>query len=310
MERIISAVALSALFWLMGCSFTANQDISTARGDDFIESQYGIGMVYVQGGTFSMGCVPEYSDDCLEREKPAHEVTLSDFYIGKYEVTQKKQWREIMGDDIRRKREEAGERPLFGEGDDYPMYYVNWYDSVDFCNRLSELTGRNPAYIIDKTGNDPYAVDGRWVIKSVPGANGWRLPSEAEWEYAARGGNKSQGYQYSGSHDLDEVAWHISNMEGLMGYGTRPVGTKNANELGIHDMTGNVWEWVNDYFGSAYYNSSPVQDPKGPAVGSLCVYRGGGWDYDDWGARLSERDGNLLDSRDGALGFRLAISFK
>jgi formylglycine-generating enzyme required for sulfatase activity len=88
------------------------------------------------------------------------------------------------------------------------------------------------------------------------------------------------------------------------------VGTKDANELGIYDMSGNVWEWVNDYLGSAYYNSSPAQDPQGPSVGTLRVYRGGGWDYDDWGARVSERDGNEPRKRDGALGFRLAVSAK
>jgi len=235
-----------------------------------------IDMIFVKGGTFTMGCV-DGEEPCygLFGEIPAHKVTLNDFYIGKYPVTQK-QWRDVMGSDINEYlnkyvAEYQWKPPLIGEGDDYPMYYVSWNDAQEFIKKLNSMTGKK-----------------------------YRLPTEAEWEYAARGGVKSKGYKYAGSNNYDEVAWYKLNCgdkileEDLSGRavfyspqpvrdeeeennnnGTRPVGTKKPNELGIYDMSGNVSEWVWDWYGE--YSSAPQINPKGPSGGVKRVIRGGSW---------------------------------
>jgi len=267
-------------------------------------------MAYVEGGMFVMGCDPKQELFCHDEEKPAHQVTLTkDFYIGKYEVTQK-QWREIMGTDLRRQRDMFdGSLSIRGEGDDFPMYYVNWYDAVEFCNKLSELTGYKPAYSIDKTVKkaDKNGVEyNEWIVKLIPEANGYRLPTEAEWEYAARGGNKSNGYQYSGSNNIRDIAWYDGNSED----GAHPVGTKKANELGIYDMTGNVDEWVSDRYGFLYYANSPLHDPNGPVEGGSRVIRGGSWYIHASNARVSIRYGYGPGIRSFNIGFRLARNSK
>ena len=178
---LIAAIMLSAVMKLRG-----------ETGADFTDPQYGIEMAYVQGGTFIMGCSPPEDEFCLALLNfgymhPAHSVTVGDFYIGRYVVTQG-QWAEIMGTDVRQYLYEArnGLPTIHGEGSDYPMYYVSWYDAVEFCNKLSELTGRKPAYNIDKTRSDPNneskGDDKKWTVTLIPEANGWRLPTEAEWE--------------------------------------------------------------------------------------------------------------------------------
>ena len=272
--------------------------------EDFTDAKYGIEMAYVEGGTFMMGCTLEKLY-CADEEKPARSVTLTrDFYIGKYEVTQK-QWHEIMGIDLRRQRDKVdGNLSIRGEGDDYPMYYVSWYDAVEFCNRLSELTGLKPAYNIDKTAKDgENGIDNEgWLVTLIPEANGYRLPTEAEWEYAARGGNKSRGYQFSGGDNAGEVAWYDGNSDA----GTHPVGTKKANELGIHDMTGNVDEWVSDWYDFLYYANSPPRDPTGHAEGMNRAVRGGSWYIHARNARVSIRYGYGPGLRSFNLGFRLA----
>jgi formylglycine-generating enzyme required for sulfatase activity len=190
-----------------------------------------IEMVFVQGGTFTMGCTAEQGSDCYDWEKPAHKVTLSDFYIGKYEVTQA-QWEAIMG---------SNPSEFIG-CENCPVETVSWDDVQDFIQKLNAKTGLN-----------------------------YRLPTEAEWEYAARGGAQSRGYKYSGSNSVDEVAWFSDNS----GDKTHPVGTKKANELGIYDMSGNVFEWCGDYIGA--YSSEAQTNPKGPSSGSERVLRGGCW---------------------------------
>ena len=160
-----SFIAAVLIFGLTSCNFytSVNKPITSQSNYDLGISRYGIEMAYVKGGTFMMGCPlgPERENGCAENEKPAHEVTVSDFYIGKHEVTQK-QWREIMGTDISQQRDKCGKgQSSSAEGRDYPMYYVTWYDAVEFCNRLSELTWRNPAYNIDKTGENPNVIDGK-----------------------------------------------------------------------------------------------------------------------------------------------------
>jgi len=206
-----------------------------------------IPLVYVEGGSFQMG-----SNDGGSDEKPVHQVTVSSFYIGKYEVTQK-EWQEVMGSN-----------PSNWKGDNLPVEQVSWYDAVDYCNKRSRKEGLTPCY--SGSGSN---ITCNWS------ANGYRLPTEAEWEYAARGGNKSKGYKYSGSNDVGAVAWY----DGNSGNKTHEVGTKAANELGIHDMSGNVWEWCWDWYNSGYYAKSPGSDPKGPGSGSSRVLRGGSWRY-------------------------------
>lgn len=229
-------------------------------------------MVYVPGGTFTMGCTAEQGSDCEDDEKPAHRVTVSSFKIGKYEVTQA-QWRAVMGTTIRQQRDKADKSfSLYGEGDEYPMYYVSYYDALDFITELNAMTGLK-----------------------------FRLPTEAEWEYAARGGRDSKGFKYSGSASIDKVAVYNSS-------GTQPVGSKTNgyNELGLYDMTGNVWEWCADWYDKNYYESSPMENPKGPASGLYRVVRGGSWGYYPWVCRVASRDWFTPDSRGHDNGFRLA----
>lgn len=201
-------------------------------------------MVYVQGGTFQMGATAEQGSDAYDDEKPVHSVTLSDFHIGKYEVTQGL-WKEVMG-----------ENPSYNKaGDNYPVENVSWEDCQRFIERLNSRTGLN-----------------------------FRLPTEAEWEYAARGGQKSRGYKYSGStYDLGSVAWY----EGNSGNRTHPVGQTQANELGLYDMSGNVYEWCYDWYGR--YSSSSQRNPSGPASGANRVLRGGCYFSIAGGCRVSFR---------------------
>ena len=220
-------------------------------------------VVFVQGGVFAMGCTPEQGKDCANNEKPAHQVTLSDFYIGKYEVTQA-QWQNVMGSN-----------PSIFKGDDLPVENVTWNYVEAFIKKLNAMTGGN-----------------------------YRLPTEAEWEYAARGGSKSQGYKYSGGKNIKDVGWYKSNS----GKKTHPASTKKANELGIYDMSGNVWEWVNDWYD--WYVSGAQTDPQGPSTGSYRVIRGGSWYNDARNARVSTRRHDGPDNRHDALGFRLARSLK
>lgn len=187
-------------------------------------------MVYVSGGTFTMGGTSEQGSDAESDEKPTHNVTLSSYYICKYEVTQAL-WRAVMGSN-----------PSYFKGDNLPVECVSWNDCQTFINRLNSYTGRN-----------------------------FRLPTEAEWEFAARGGNYSRHYKYSGSNYIGDVAWYDNNS----GNRTHPVGTKQPNELGLYDMSGNVYEWCSDWYGS--YSSYSQSDPTGPNSGSGRVERGGSW---------------------------------
>ena len=187
-------------------------------------------MVYVSGGTFTMGATKEQGSDAYDVEKPTHSVTLSSFYLCKYEVTQAL-WCAVMGNN-----------PSNFKGNNLPVEMVSWDNCQTFISRLNNLTGRK-----------------------------FRLPTEAEWEYAARGGNCSRGYKYSGSNTLSDVAWY----DGNSGSKTHPVGSKSPNELGLYDMSGNVWEWCSDWYGT--YSSSAQTNPTGSSSGSGRVLRGGSW---------------------------------
>ena len=241
-------------------------------------------MVKVEGGTFTMGATAEQGSDYDSDELPTHQVTLSDYYIGKYEVTQQL-WEYVMsysgtcadGSSMSAYASDVwlGSDPSssYGVGDYYPAYYVSYYDIVDiFLPRLNKITGRT-----------------------------YRLPTEAEWEFAARGGKQSKGYKYSGSDNIGVVAWYTGNSGGK----THQVGTKEPNELGIYDMSGNVWEWCGDWYGS--YSSSAQTNPTGPSSGSSRVLRGGGWSFNAWYCRVSNRNYNNPSVRDSNGGFRVVL---
>lgn len=235
-------------------------------------------MVMVAGGTFRMGSNTGDTD-----EKPVHSVTISTFYLSPYEVTQM-QWKEVMGNN-----------PSYYSGDSMPVENVSWLDAVDFCNRLSEAEGLTPCYT--NTGNG-YSCN--WS------ANGYRLPTESEWEYAARGGANSQGYKYSGSNNADEVAWTSANSQNS----THPVGMLMANELGLYDMSGNVLEWCWDWHADSYpFSGNPIIDPRGASSGKHRVLRGGSWRHAEYYSRVSHRSTAILpDGRLPRVGFRLARS--
>jgi sulfatase modifying factor 1 len=228
-------------------------------------------MISVEGGTFEMG-----SGDGQSDEKPVHEVTVESFMIGKYEVSQQL-WESVMGS-----------KPSNFKGNGRPVETVSWYDVVEFCNKLSENEGLQKAY----------SGSGANVTCDF-NSNGYRLPTEAEWEYAARGGKKSKGYTYSGSNDIDAVSWYTNNS----GSTSHDVGTKQPNELGIFDMSGNVWEWCWDWYGD--YTSTSQTNPKGANAGSFRVNRGGSWSFSAGYCRVAGRGGNYPEYRFDDLGFRL-----
>jgi formylglycine-generating enzyme required for sulfatase activity len=223
-----------------------------------------IDMLLLQGGTFIMGGDFEQGNDCESDEIPAHQVVLSDFYIGKYEVTQA-QWDAVMNSN-----------PSNSKGAFLPVEQVSWNDVQEFISKLNAQTRLN-----------------------------YRLPTEAEWEYATRGGAQSHGYKYSGSNNEHDVAWYNY---GISGNKTHNVGTKKANELGIYDMNGNVWEWCSDWYGD--YNSSEQTNPIGAVSGSYRVLRGGSWNCDPQCVRVSTRSCSPPDLRYYHVGFRLARSPK
>jgi formylglycine-generating enzyme required for sulfatase activity len=262
------------------CKKDADKKVSVAPVYSSGTSPYSVAnMVLVKGGTFTMGCTFEQEDDCNDSEKPTHRVTLNDFYISKYEVTQA-QWKEVMGTS-----------PSFSGGDSLPVEQVSWDDVQEFIRKLNAKTGLN-----------------------------YRLPTEAEWEYAARGGAQSKDYKYSGSNNVGEVAWYYENSgdsalkdsewesDSLIKYNCshHPVGTKKANELRIYDMSGNVYEWCSDWYGN--YSSSAQTNPTGAIEGYYRVIRGGSWYFGASGCRVALRGYSVPDNRIFILGFRLVRS--
>ncbi len=238
----------------VGCRFGAARETIKVKGVSF-------DMIMVEGGTFTMGATPVQILDAEADERPVHEVTLSDYYIGETEVTQAL-WRAVMGKNP----------SYFKKRNSRPVDQVSWYDCQKFIKKLNKLTGRT-----------------------------FRLPTEAEWEFAARGGNESKGYKYSGSNSIDNVAWYRSNS----GFVTHDVKTKFPNELGLYDMTGNVYEWCQDLYGS--YSSSAQTNPTGPATGFFRVLRGGSWYVDAGDCRVSNRSSRAPEYGDHDYGLRLVL---
>lgn len=218
-------------------------------------------MVEVEGGIFQMGATREQGNEACDDEKPVHSVKVDTFRISKYTVTQG-EWMVLMG-----------HNPSHFRGDSsLPVENVSWEDAEFFIAHLNSMT-----------------------------SGGYRLPTEAEWEYAARGGRLTRGFRYSGSNNPGEVAWTSRNSEGR----THPVGKLKPNELGLYDMSGNVCEWCMDWHGE--YGSSPLINPRGPSSGESRVLRGGVWYFSPGSARVSYRSGGPPDSRDKGDGFRLAF---
>ena len=235
-------------------------------------------MKYVEGDRFIMGAQSfghqwaNFDSEAAGDETPPHFVTLSSFYIGETEVTQGL-WEAVMGTTVEQQRDKANpEWPLRGVGADYPMYYVSWYDCQEFVLRLNELTGRT-----------------------------FRLPTEAEWEFAARGGKEAKGDRYAGNRRMGLAGWYYMNRASS----SHPVKGKAVNELGLYDMSGNVWEWCSDWYG--IYERLPQTDPQGPVSGEERVLRGGGWAYYASRCRVSFRYKFNPEHCNSSYGFRLVM---
>ncbi|MDL2269440.1 formylglycine-generating enzyme family protein [Desulfosarcina sp. OttesenSCG-928-A07] len=224
----------------------------------------GMEFIYIPPGSFKMGCDP-FAWDCQHNETPEHPVTLTKpFYLGKYPVTQA-QWVKIMGSN-----------PSQYKGRTRPVEQVSWEDTQEFIRRLNQKEGHNR----------------------------YRLPTEAEWEYAARAGSQSIYTFGDDPHQLKNYAWYDGND------GTYPVGQLQPNKWGLYDMYGNVWEWVQDWYEENYYANSPGTDPHGPPSGKYRVLRGGGWFSDANGCRSATRGFDSPVNRNDNFGFRLALSPK
>ena len=247
---------------------------NSSANQNFTEDAWGINMkmIWVEGGEFMMGCTSEQSD-CNDNEKNVRRVTVDGFYIGMLEVTQS-QWEKVMGTSVSQQWNKANSSwSLRGVGPDYPMYYVSWEEADEFCRLLSNKTGRT-----------------------------YTLPTEAQWEYAARGGKKADGTKYAGSNMIDAVAWYYENSSSS----THPCGTKRANALGIYDMSGNVWEWCKDWYSSSY-TSYDTNNPTGPLSGSSRVFRGGAWSNVASYCRVAVRNYFSPGNRTCGLGFRVVL---
>ena len=292
MKRMVrmSLLGLFAVSLLASCNNNGKDkgkdDSFTAKEpelkEDYVEEALGVNMdmVYVKGGIFNMGATSEQEQYAYDNEKPVRTVMLDGFHIGKFEVTQA-QWTAVMGTTL---EEQAGGHSIKGEGDNYPMYYISWNEAQEFCKKLSEATGKK--YV---------------------------LPTEAQWEYAARGGVHKTKTLYAGSDDLEEVAWYYDNSAVETRRSAHEVGTKAANALGLYDMSGNVEEWVSDYYNKSYDEKAILINPQGPKTGSRRVLRGGSFSDPAKWHRVSSRkdapsssDGND-NYEDSGTGFRVVV---
>ncbi len=252
--------------------FTACTMLRNARLSNYTEltNELRIDMISVEGGEFMMGCDAS-TTKCSSDGLPLHKIELNDFYISKYEITNE-QYNLFCEATNREKPTGANIRHKLS-----PAIYVNWHDAIAFCHWLSKISGRN-----------------------------YRLPTEAEWEYAARGGRKSKAYTYAGSNNADKVAWYIKDKNSQNE--AQQIGEKKPNELGIYDMSGNVWEWCLDYYDANFYEKSPTKQPFNTQFSATKVARGGGWCNPIEYCRTNNRDYDNLEVRDNDLGFRIVMA--
>jgi len=302
----------SGFSWYKGVSRTVQGklkrndwiNIAKIQAQELFAAPVRLGFVPVKGGTFQMG-----SNNGSPDERPVHTVTVSDFYMSKYELTQR-EWKNMLWN--RRLWYNMGFTPVKDnryEENYLPVGRISWLEAVDYCNWRSLQEGLTPAYKIEINGAAwDRSVSGHGLPAKADrvtwdrSANGYRLPTEAEWEYAAKGGDGSPGnYAYSGSNNVNEVAWYNRGR-------TQEVGTKKPNGLGLYDMSGNVSEMCWDFYDENYYTNNPQNDPIGPDFGSKRVYRGGNWDDNDKDMLRTTRRSSIYDSsssKTSSLGFRL-----
>ena len=246
-------------------SFIATGGVSSAAELKTHTNSIGMEFVLIPAGSFMMGSDPNIEEG-YDNERPLHKVTIAEpFYLGKYEVTQG-QWVTVMGSN-----------PSKFEGRDNPVERVSWHDAQEFIRKLNAKEGHNR----------------------------YRLPTEAEWEYAARAGTSSAYFFGDDKNALSGYAWYYGENPVQT---TRPVGQKQPNAWGLYDVHGNVWEWAQDWYGERYYSESSETDPKGPASGEYRVIRGGSWDYTAGYCRSASRADYGPDDQSGGIGFRLALS--
>lgn len=265
-------------------------------------------MVLVPGGSFAMGATDEES---YVAEEPVHRVSIRPFYLGAKEVTVA-EFRAFAESSGYRSQAESGSgawvlsgktfvldpaaswrSPGFAQAGDEPALCLSWNDAAAYCNALSAAQGLAPAY---------RASGGTW--SRVPGANGYRLPTEAEWEYAAGGGAARSPGRYPGKGGPGALGWDLDNSGGR----SHPVGQKSPNALGLFDLCGNAWEWCDDFYGQRYYRESPAEDPPGPAAGATKCARGGSWASRPRNCRITQRYARDPGQSFSYLGFRLARS--
>ena len=267
------------LFTLVFTMTSCNKDDDSADNSPTQNSFPGE-KISVAGGTFTMGS-PSGTGDA--NEHPEHSVTLSDFSISKYEITNA-QYATFMND--------------IEANIDGSFNGVEYLDMDNLNNQISHTSGR---FIADAGKENNPVIEVSWFgAKAYAEHYGGRLPTEAEWEFAAKGGNTSSGYIYSGSNTFDDVAWYFDNSGGS----THTVGLKAPNELGIFDMSGNVFEWTNDRYDANYYSNSPSNNPQGPTTGAFRVFRGGDWVNNAFFCRVAFRSGINPETNINKLGFR------
>ena len=250
------------------CDILTDEGCGPDPGTTWTEPNTGMEFVYVPSGCYQMGCNSTWSGSCYYIEKPVHEVCVDGFWISKYEVTID-EYRDY----------------LQATGNETGVYFDDPSDCPIVDNSTYSLSGNDfgtngTQPMVEVSWNAGKAMAG-WLTDNT--SHAFRLPTEAEWEYAARSGGKEQ--KYAGGDDVDNLAWYGGNSGGQ----THNVGTKNPNDLGIYDMSGNVWEWCSDWYSKDYYSSSPTDNPQGPEAGSKVLGRGGSWHSDAGDVRTASR---------------------